>query len=203
MKKKLFKPLTIVVALLLVIGGALFVGHQRSAASKTGRRTLIVYFSRTQGIYGGPLKVGNTKRIADDIQKQTGGKEYRIVPAKPYPKSYDATARLADQERRQNVRPAIKGKLPDMSKYDTVFIGSPVWYNTYPMVVRTFLDQVDLNGKTVIPFTTNEGSGLGETPDVLRSQFPNARVRKGFSVRGSQAKYARKDVNKWLKGLGY
>lgn len=166
---------------------------------------MIVYFSRIRGIYGGDLKIGNTKRIADDIQKKTGGTEFEIRPQTTYPSDYDQTARLADQQRREGARPAIKGPIPDVSKYDTIFIGSPVWYNTYPMVVRTFMDQVNLNdsSKTVIPFTTNEGSGLGETPDVLKSQYPNSETRRGFTVRGTEAAHARRQVNRWLDKLGY
>ena len=196
----------IAVVVLAIVGGVIINNHRQvSAANSKGKRTLIVYFSRTQGIYGRNLRIGNTKRIADDIQKKTGGTEFEIRPQKDYPSDYDQTARLADQERREGARPAIKGPMPDVSKYDTIFIGSPVWYNTYPMVVRTFMDRVNLNSssKTVIPFTTNEGSGLGETPDVLKSQYPNAKMRQGFTVRGTQAAHARNQVNRWLDRLGY
>lgn len=196
----------IAVVVLAIVGGVIINNHRQvSAANSKGKRTLIVYFSRTQGIYGRNLRIGNTKRIADDIQKKTGGTEFEIRPQKDYPSDYDQTARLAHQERREGARPAIKGPMPDVSKYDTIFIGSPVWYNTYPMVVRTFMDRVNLNSssKTVIPFTTNEGSGLGETPDVLKSQYPNAKTRQGFTVRGTQAAHARNQVNRWLDRLGY
>lgn len=196
----------IAVVVLAIVGGVIINNHRQvSAANSKGKRTLIVYFSRTQGIYGRNLRIGNTKRIADDIQKKTGGTEFEIRPQKDYPSDYDQTARLADQERREGARPAIKGPMPDVSKYDTIFIGSPVWYNTYPMVVRTFMDRVNLNSssKTVIPFTTNEGSGLGETPYVLKSQYPNAKTRQGFTVRGTQAAHARNQVNRWLDRLGY
>lgn len=200
------KWIALLVLLVLAIGGGLAMNnHSQAASRRQGKRTLIVYFSRTQGIYGGDLKVGNTKRIADDIQKKTGGTEFEIRPQTPYPSDYDSTARLADQQRRQGARPAIKGPMPNVKKYDTIFIGSPVWYGTYPMVVRTFLDQVNLNSskKTVIPFTTNEGSGLGQTPEVLKKQYPKAKTRKGFTVRGTQAAGARQKVNRWLDGLGY
>ena len=207
MKKLSRKWIALIAVVILVVVGGLVVNNYRQAvaANNKGKRTLIVYFSRTRGIYGGDLKIGNTKRIADDIQKKTGGTEFEIRPQTPYPSDYDQTARLADQQRREGARPAIKGPMPDVSKYDTIFIGSPVWYNTYPMVVRTFMDQVNLDdsSKTVIPFTTNEGSGLGETPDVLKSQYPNAKTRRGFTVRGTEAAHARRQVNCWLGKLGY
>lgn len=208
MKKSYRNWLVVALVLIIAIAGGIFVSsrqHSASATSSKGRRTLIVYFSRREGIYGGNLRIGNTKRIADDIQRKTGGTEFEIRPKTPYPNDYDQTARLADQQRRSGARPAIKGKMPDVSKYDTIFIGSPVWYNTYPMVVRTFMDRVNLNSsnKTVIPFTTNEGSGLGETPTVLRNQYPKAKTRQGFTVRGNQAARARGKVNRWLDRLGY
>ena len=115
---------------------------------------------------------------------------------------------MAQREQNQNARPAIKGKLPDVSKYDTVFIGGPIWWGEYPMVVRTFLDKENgLNGKTLIPFTTNEGSGLGNTRQVLKKQFPKSKVRQGFTATGNTVKNnpnrVRSQVNNWLDDLGY
>ncbi|MFT8878979.1 MAG: flavodoxin [Oenococcus sp.] len=179
-----------------------------SGSSKSGKvdkngKTLIVYFSRTNGVYNGPLKIGNTKRVADFIQRKTGGDEYEIVPVKDYPSSYEATTRVAQQEQNDNARPKIKNKLPDVSGYDNVFVGAPVWWGEYPMVVRTFLDGVNLNGKHVIPFTTHEGSGLGNTPETLRRQYPKADVLRGLGVRGSDAANSQGAVDRWLTRLGY
>ena len=175
----------------------------KGKVAKKNGKTLIVYFSRKDGVYGGNLKVGNTKRIADFIQAKTKGDEYEIVPAKEYPKSYKKTTEVAQKEQEDNARPKIKNKLPDVSKYDTIFIGSPIWWSEYPMVVRTFLDGVNLNNKNVVPFTTHEGSGLGNTTETLKKQYTRAKVLKGFSVSGSDAADARSDVNSWLNGLGY
>ncbi len=94
-----------------------------------------------------------------------------------------------------------------MKKYSTVFIGAPIWWGEYPMIVRTFIDNVNLNGKTVIQFTTAEGSGLGNTAETLRKAYPKAKVREGFTTEGNNVKNdpssVRSDVNKWLNGLGY
>lgn len=166
-------------------------------------KTLIVYFSRTGGVFNGPLKVGNTKRVADFIQKKTRGDEYEIVPVEKYPSGYDATTRVAQREQDNNARPKIKNKLPDVSGYDNVFVGAPVWWGEYPMVVRTFLDGVNLNGKHVIPFTTHEGSGLGNTPETLRRQYPKADVLRGLGVRGTNAARSQNTVDRWLTRLGY
>lgn len=142
-----------------------------AATNKDGKnKVLIVYFSRTKEVYNGPLKVGNTKRIADDIQKRTGGTEYEIVPKKPYPNSYNKTTQVARREQQNNARPAIKNKLPNVKKYSTVFIGSPIWWSQYPMIIRTFMDKepaLNSSSKTIIPFTTAEGSGLGNTQESL------------------------------------
>jgi flavodoxin len=206
MKKfwSIFAAAVMVVAAL--VGFAINPGSNAKAANN--KKVLVVYFSRTQGVYGGSLKRGNTARVADFIKQKTNADTYEIVPKKAYPKSYNQTTKVAQREQNENARPAIKGKLPDVSKYDTVFIGAPIWWGEYPMVVRTFLDKESgLNGKTLILFTTNEGSGLGNTRQVLKKQFPKSKVRKGFSARGNTVKNnpnsVQRDVNSWLNGLGY
>ncbi|WP_136194029.1 flavodoxin [Actinomyces procaprae] len=163
---------------------------------------LVVYFSRTEGVYGGDLTVGNTARIAQMIQDRTGADSYEIVPLADYPSDYQETTEVAQEELDADARPEIRDPLPDVSGYDTVFVGAPIWWGEYPMVVRTFLDAVDLNGKTVIPFTTHEGSGLGNTQQQLEAQYPQATVLDGLAVRGSQAADAQPDVDAWLEGLG-
>lgn len=222
MKKRI---ISFIITLLIIIGGVVGynlyrsnqptnspTNNQTNDASKSTNssgsvdkkgKTLIVYFSRKDGVYGGHLRVGNTKRIADFIQQTTGGDEYEIVPAKEYPKGYQKTTEVAQQEQDDNARPKIKNKLPAVNGYDNIFIGAPIWWSEYPMIVRTFLDGVDLNNKNVIPFTTHEGSGLGNTKETLRNQYPNAKVLDGFSVNGTDAKNAKSDVNDWLDNLGY
>ncbi|MGT2637833.1 flavodoxin [Streptococcus ratti] len=167
---------------------------------------LVVYFSRTKGVSDGPLKTGHTKVIADHIAKATKADEYEIVPQKPYPDDYEETADQAREEQEEDARPAIANDLPDISGYETIFIGSPVWWSEYPMIVRTFLDAEaeELADKTLIPFTTHLGSGLGNTQEQLESQFPNAKVLDGFSIRGEEetVKNAKNEVNDWLKEIG-
>lgn len=173
-----------------------------ASASRSGK-VLIVYFSRTQGVYGASngLQVGNTARIAHFIRDCTGGDEYEIVPAKDYPSDYTKTTQVAQQEQQSNARPAIKNPLPDVSGYSTVFVGAPVWWGEYPMIVRTFMDKVDLNGKTVIPFDTNEGSGMANFREQLQKQYPKATVPEGLAVEGNEAASARGQVDSWLRGL--
>ena len=166
-------------------------------------KTLVVVFSSKTAIYNQsqPAKIGNTMRIADMIVADTGADKYEIVPAKDYG-AYQPTTERARQEQNSDARPAIKNPLPDVSQYSTVFVGAPVWCGEYPMVVRTFLDKEDLNGKTVIPFATSEGSGLGNFKEQLQKQYPKATVHDGFCAEGSQAAQAKPDVDRWLRGLG-
>lgn len=171
-----------------------------------GKKVLVVFFSRNKGLYGGDTPtIGNTHRVANLIQEATGADIYEIVPEKDYPDEYRATTEVAKEEQANNARPKIKNPLPDVSKYDVVFVGGPIWWGEYPMVVRTFLDSVDLNGKTVIPFTTHEGSGMGNTKEQLIKQYLNARVLDGIAIRGREAHndQTKTAVDNWLKQLGF
>lgn len=170
-------------------------------------KTLVVFFSYKRNSDGKPLKVGNTARIAYDIRKHTKADIYEIVPAKPYSGSYDSVVNLAQDEQDRNARPKIKNALPNVSRYKTVFFGGPIWWGEYPMIVYTFMDHENLNHKTLIPFTTAEGSGLGNTAEALRRKYPHAKVRSGFTQVGNTVKNhsarVAKQVNAWLKRLGY
>lgn len=206
--KKFWSIITVIVTVFATVASIAVKPNSSAQAATNHKKVLVVYFSRTQGVYGGSLKRGNTARVADFIQQKTNADTYEIVPKKVYPKSYNRTTQVAQREQNQNARPAIKGKLPSVSIYDTIFIGGPIWWGEYPMVVRTFLDKESgLNGKTLIPFTTNEGSGLGNTRQVLKKQFPKSKVRQGFTARGNTVKnnpnQVRRQVNSWLNDLGY
>lgn len=206
--KKFWSIITVIVTVFATVASIAVKPNSSAQAATNHKKVLVVYFSRTQGVYGGSLKRGNTARVADFIQQKTNADTYEIVPKKVYPKSYNRTTQVAQREQNQNARHAIKGKLPSVSKYDTIFIGGPIWWGEYPMVVRTFLDKESgLNGKTLIPFTTNEGSGLGNTRQVLKKQFPKSKVRQGFTARGNTVKnnpnQVRRQVNSWLNDLGY
>lgn len=204
--KKLFKLLTLVIV--AVVALVTLSSKEQVQAAQAKKKVLVVYFSRTKGVYGGNLSKGNTARVAEFIQKKTDADIYEIVPKKNYPNDYEKTTEVAQQEQDDNARPAIKNKLPNVKKYDTIFIGAPIWWGEYPMIVRTFLDkEPNLNGKKLVPFTTHEGSGLGNTSQQLKRQFPKAKVLKGFSATGSDVKAdpkaVQKQVDRWLNGLNY
>ena len=126
--------------------------------------TLVVYFSRTGEQYTvGVIDEGNTAIVAKMIADQTGADLFEVLPVDDYyPMTYDELTEVAKQEQNDNARPAYAGEVPDLSQYDTIFIGAPVWWGDWPMIMYTFFENnADaLAGKTLIPFSTHEGSGL-------------------------------------------
>lgn len=167
-------------------------------------KVLIVFFSHAGENYAvGNVKVGNTKLVADEIQKVTGGDEFEIVAEKNYDMPYEALTKLAKEETEKGEKPAFKGEIKNIDDYDTIFIGGPVWWGTYPRVMFTFFDKYDLNGKTIIPFTTHEGSGLGSVVEDLKSVYSNATFKEAFSIYGHETRKNLSKVDKWLKKLNY
>ena len=127
------------------------------------------------------------------------------MPEKEYPKVYKSCTEVAKGEQKKNARPAYKGDV-DTSTYDTIYIGYPIWWGDMPMVVYTFLERHDLNGKTVVPFCTHEGSGVSGTDSAIKRLYKNATVKQALSVRGATAQNkrneAQKAVEEWLGKIG-
>lgn len=167
-----------------------------------GARTLLVFFSRAgeNYHYGGrrDLTVGNTEVLANLIAERIDCDTYRIEAADPYPEAYDPTVERNVQEQREDARPAIANPLPDISSYDTVLLGSPVWNVRAPMIMSTFTDQVGLNGKTVFPFVTYAVSGIGDVEDDYRATLSDSDVRAGLAVLGETVTDAGPQVDQWL-----
>lgn len=208
--KILIKYITMLFAGLLL--SASCSGNSKTADNKSneqmntrnGGKVLIVFFSHAGENYSvGNVKVGNTKLVADEIQRVTGGTEFEVVAEKNYDMPYDDLTKLAREELDNNERPAFKGEVKDINQYDTVFIGGPIWWGTYPQVMFTFFDKYDLNGKTIIPFSTHEGSGLGSVVEDLKDLYPKAKFKTAFSIYGHECRKDLSKVDKWLKGLGY
>ena len=167
-------------------------------------KVLIVFFSHAGENYSvGNVKVGNTKLVADEIQKRTGGDEFEIVAEKSYDMPYSQLIEIAKEEAKRGEKPAFKGEVKNIEQYDTIFIGGPIWWGTYPQVMFTFFDKYDLNGKIIIPFTTHEGSGLANTVEDVKRAYPKAKVMEGFAVYGHEVRKSMQKVDLWLKGLGY
>ena len=205
MNTHFIKNLALVVAgLLMTISCSGNTGTKEKKVMEKNAKVLIVFFSHAGENYAvGNIKVGNTKLVADEIQKVTGGDEFEIVAERNYDMPYASLTKLAKEEQERNEKPAFKGGVKDIDKYSTVFIGGPVWWGTYPQVMFSFFDKYDLNGKTIIPFTTHEGSGLGSVVEDLKKLYPNATFKEAFSIYGHETRNDLSKVSKWIKSLGY
>ncbi len=152
---------------------------------------LITYFTRTE----------NSRVIAEMIRQATGGDIFEIKSVQPYPEDYDACVKQAKSELESGALPALQGKVAELKKYDVVVIGYPCWWSTFPMPVKTFLTENDLSGKTILPFCTHEGSGMGNSVEDIKKFCPKARVLEGLAIRGSSVKSSQSRVLDWLKAL--
>ena len=181
---------------------------QTTASARSDQRVLVVYFSRADENTGGVgyIEKGNTKILAEMIAERTHGDIFEIKTVKPYPKEYRPATEAAKQEKEEHARPEIVGELPDLSKYDVVFLGYPIWWSDMPMPVYTFLDRENFAGKIILPFCTHEGSGLSDTQRSI-ADVTKADVREGFALQGHIAQKspeeARTALYEWMSKQGY
>ena len=179
------------------------------AQGASGTSILVLYFSRTGEQYNvGVIEKGNTAIVAEMIGEATGADLYEILPADDhYPTTYKELTDVGLQEQRDRARPAYAGELPDMSKYDTIFIGAPVWWGDWPMILYTVFESTPLKGKTLIPFSTHAGSGLSGFDRSLAKAYPGCTVAKGLAVAGTDAQNnpdkVQTAVTNWLSELGF
>ena len=168
------------------------------------KKSIVIFFSHAGDNYAvGNIEVGNTKIVADYISEIAAADQFEIVTHKYDGMAYNPLIKLAQEEANRGELPPYEGSAPDLSQYDTVFIGGPVWWGTYPQVMFTLFKDINLDGKTVIPFTTHEGSGLASCVSDVKREFPKATVTKGFSIYGHEVRSGRAKVEKWLKEFGY
>ena len=172
--------------------------------NKAMSKSIVIFFSHAGDNYSvGNIEVGNTKIVADYISEIAGADQFEIVTHKYDGMAYTPLINLAKEEANRGELPPYEGTAPDLAQYDTVFIGGPVWWGTYPQVMFTLFRDINLDGKTVVPFTTHEGSGLASCVSDVKSAFPKAKVTQGFSIYGHEVRSGKAKVEKWLKGLGY
>ncbi|MBL0868736.1 flavodoxin [Pectobacterium carotovorum] len=168
-----------------------------AAQPQVGKRILIVYFSQPEdvtlegvdGVSGASVlqknneRLGSTQYIAQIIQQQTGGELFRIETVTPYPVQHDPLLQYAEKEQKENARPVMKAKVQNLTDYDTVFIGYPIWWYKMPMVLYSFLEQHDLQGKTIIPFTTHGGSRFSDSLREIARLQPNSQlITEGLAI---------------------
>ena len=164
---------------------------QSRAAQSQGSRVLVAYFTRT----------GNTRVIARQIQRAQRADLFEIEPAAAYPEDYEETVAQAVRERDSGYRPPLKASVPNIGAYEAVFLGLPIWGETAPPVIRSFLAQHDLSGKTLVPFITHGGYGLGRSMKVVREHAPRASVLNPFVMEADQERRTLTQVSRWLSGV--
>ena len=171
---------------------------------KRKSKILIVFFSHTGENYAvGNIEVGNTKMVADYIRDVTDGDEFEVVRETPYPKTYKEVVEVAKKERYGKEYPPFKGKVNNIDDYDVVFLGGPVWIYSSPPVRFTCMKQYDLSNKTLIPFLTHEGSGMGYAVRDIKEIYPNANILSPEVFYGHEVRTDMSKVKAWLESLGY
>ena len=165
-------------------------------------KTIIIFFSRAGENYNvGNVEIGNTEMIVNYLKEVTNITSYKIIPVTAYPTNYQETVTIAQNEKNTNARPAIQNPLTDISKYDNILLGYPIWHGNIPNIVMTLLESLNFEGKTIYPFNTHGGSGLGNSINDIKNLAPKANVKDGFPLSGTYARTteAHEDINDWLK----
>lgn len=186
MKKK--NSALYLLAVLLIFTGISASGKESSA--KGNKRILVTYFSHT----------GNTREIAGQIHQIAGGDIFEIKAVKLYPDDYEAVKKVAKSELNSGEKPILKTKI-NISSYDVIFIGYPIWWGTYPAPVKTFLSENNFSGKTIIPFSTHLGSGLGSSVRDIKKICPDSTLLEGVSIWGNDTKNAQGKISQWLRKI--
>ncbi|MBS1973600.1 MAG: flavodoxin [Bacteroidetes bacterium] len=180
--------------------------RQQQIDSLKNGKILIVYLSRTQ----------NTKALAEMIHQQVGGDLVPIELITPYPENYQVLVAQAQREQETGFLPPLKTRIDSIDKYEVVFVGFPTWGMQLPTPVKSFLTQYNLSGKTVVPFNTNAGYGLGSSIESIRSLCPNSKILQAYSTRGGierdgifyvmegeRRTQVQRELEQWLKNLNF
>lgn len=156
------------------------------------QKVLVAYFSAT----------GTTKGVAQQIADGLSCDLYEITPQDPYTDAdlnySDTSSRTTSEMNDENARPAISGAVSNMAQYDVVFLGYPIWWGEAPRIINTFLESYDFSGKTIVPFATSGGSGMGKTNEKLAPSCPGAKLLSGKVFRGAVSKA---DLQAWADSL--
>jgi flavodoxin len=181
------------IAGLAVTAGACDAAGRSRAPQSQDLKILVAHFTRT----------GNTRVIAGQIRRALRGDLFEIEAAEPYPEDYEATVAQAVRERDSGYRPPLKAGVPDIGSYQVVFLGLPIWGETAPPVIGSFLSQHDLSGKTLVPFITHGGYGQGNSMTVVREHAPRASVLDPFVMEADQERRTLTQVSRWLSGVDF
>lgn len=163
---------------------------------------LIAFYSRAGENYVNgmikTLEVGNTEVAAGIISELTGADSFKIEQVQSYSNDYNECIAQAQSDQKRDARPELKSYPDNIDAYDTIYLGFPNYWSTMPMAVFTFLEHFDFTGKTIKPFCTHEGSGMGSSVSDIKNMCPSAKVDKGLAIHGGSVQRARKDIENWI-----
>ena len=160
--------------------------------ARENKKVLVAYFS---------LRGGVTKQVAEEIHRKVGGDLFRIEPEVSYPSEYNDVVARAKEERNNNVYPKIKGKLPRFAAYDTIYLGTPIWFGQLPGVVKTFIAQHDFRGKVVVPFAASGKSSITKIMPHLMQMLPKSSLMEGLLIHKDEVNTAAPRIDQWLRTL--
>ena len=156
-------------------------------------KMIIIYFTRT----------GNTELFANYIKENIDIASYKINPVTAYPEDYNQMLEVARNEQSNNARPEIKEPLTDISKYDIILLGYPIWFSHIPNIIITQLESLDLKGKTIYPFNTHGGSGIGSSINDIKQFAKDSDAKEGFPLNGNNVRNnkesAMNEIRSWIK----
>ena len=164
-----------------------------SCGQKKAQKVLVIYYSQT----------GNTEFVANEIAQRLHAEVERIEAMNPYDGDFRQTIERCMKEREEGIIPDIQPVKSDISKYDVIFIGYPVWFGTYAPPVITFLKNTDLSGKKIVPFCTFGSGGLESSVIDLKKAQPNAEVLEGYGVRAARMDAVPQEIDQFLKANGF
>jgi flavodoxin len=172
----------------LGIAGATMMALNATAQDWSGLRILVAYLTRS----------GNTRVVAKSISLALNADLFEIRTREPYPEDYFEMVAQAEREREAGFEPPLAELVTNIADYDTVLLGSPIWGQTAPSVLRSFLSQHDLSGKTLVPVITHGGYGLGNSLEVIRAHAPGAALIEGLTMEADQERRTVETINDWL-----
>ena len=172
----------------------------------TMAKTLIAFFSRAdENYFGGAMryvKVGNTEIVAGIMKELIDADTFKIEMKDPYSPVYMTCIDEAKKDKQNNARPELTGYLDSIDEYDTIVLGYPNYWGSFPMAVATFLERYDFTGKTILPLCTNEGSGMGSSESDIKKSAKGATVKNGLAITGSKAADSKDAVKNWFAANG-
>lgn len=162
------------------------------------KKSIIIYFSRADENYSvGYINKGNTEVIAEYIRDFTGADIFKVECAKPYSADYNTCIEEAKQRQANHYAPIVS-QVPDLTEYEVIYLGSPVYWGDMPEELVTALKNIDFTGKTIRPFVTHEGSGLANIPNQIKNVCKGSNVVDGLAIRGSSVNLSKNKVEDWI-----